>query len=235
VALSTPKLVALVFVALAALCGVAFATSELLRHVSDRTTMLSQHVDRVLVHADAGDVHLVAGRADRVRITEHRTWLWAAPTVRTAMHDGILEVRGDCPPSRLPDRCAVDFALAVPFDVDVSIDGGAGDIAIDGLAGHIDLRTSAGDVSGRDLHPVAVQARTDAGDVDLRFGTRPVSVAGFSHAGDISIAVPGGEYRVDTTTRAGNIDVRGVLRNDRALRSISAHTDAGDVAVHGAG
>lgn len=234
-ALSTPKLVALVFVALAALCGVAFATSELLRHVSDRTTMLSQHVDRVLVHADAGDVHLVAGRADRVRITEHRTWLWAAPTVRTAMHDGILEVRGDCPPSRLPDRCAVDFALAVPFDVDVSIDGGAGDIAIDGLAGHIDLRTSAGDVSGRDLHPVAVQARTDAGDVDLRFGTRPVSVAGFSHAGDISIAVPGGEYRVDTTTRAGNIDVRGVLRNDRALRSISAHTDAGDVAVHGAG
>jgi DUF4097 and DUF4098 domain-containing protein YvlB len=151
------------------------------------------------------------------------------------MHDGILEVRGDCPPSRLPDRCAVDFTLAVPFDVDVSIDGGAGDIAIDGLAGHIDLRTSAGDVSGRDLHPVAVQARTDAGDVDLRFGTRPVSVAGFSHAGDISIAVPGGEYRVDTTTRAGNIDVRGVLRNDRALRSISAHTDAGDVAVHGAG
>jgi hypothetical protein len=235
VALSTPKLVALVFVALAALCAVAFATSELLRHVSDRTTMLSRHVDRVLVHADAGDVHLVAGRADRVRITEHRTWLWAAPTVRTAVHDGILEVRSDCPPSRLPDRCAVDFTLAVPFDVDVSIDGGAGDIAIDGLAGHIDLRTSAGDVSGRDLHPVAVQARTDAGDVDLKFGTRPVSVAGFSHAGDISIAVPGGEYRVDTTTRAGNIDVRGVLRNDRALRSISAHTDAGDVAVHGAG
>jgi Putative adhesin len=208
VAVSTPKLVVLVFVALAALCGVAFAGSELLRHVSDRTTMLSQDVDRVLVHADAGDVHLVAGRADRVRITEHRTWWWDPPTVRTSIHDGILEVR---------------------------IDGGAGDIRIDGLAGHIDLRTSAGNVSGRDLHPVAVQARTDGGDVDLQFGTRPVSVAGFSHAGDISIAVPGGEYRVDTTTRAGNIDVQGVLRNDRALRSISAHTDAGDVAVHGTG
>jgi hypothetical protein len=235
VAVSTPKLVLLVFVALASLCAVAFAASELLRHVSDRTTMLSQHVDRVLVHADSGDVHLVAGRADRVRITEHRTWLWDEPTVRTAIHDGILEVRGDCPSSRLPDRCSVDFTLAVPFDVDASIDGDAGDIRIEGLAGHIDLRTSAGNVSGRDLHPVAVQARTDAGGVDLHFGTRPVSVAAFSHAGDISIAVPGGEYRVDTTTRAGNIDVQGVLRNDRALRSISAQTDAGDVAVHGAG
>jgi hypothetical protein len=235
VAVSTPKLVVLVFVALAALCAVAFAASELLRHVSDRTTMLAQHVDRVLVHADAGDVHLVAGRADRVRITEHSTWLWDEPKVHASIHDGILEVQGDCPSSRLPDRCSVDFTLAVPFDVDASIDGAAGDIRIDGLAGHIDLRTNAGDVSGRNLHPVAVQARTDAGNVDLQFGTRPVSVAGFSHAGDISIAVPGGEYRVDTTTRAGNIDVHGVLRNDRALRSISAHTDAGDVAVHGAG
>lgn len=234
-AVSTPKLVLLVFVALAALCAVAFAAGELLRHVSDRTTMLSQHVDRVLVHADAGDVHLVAGRADRVRITEHRTWLWDAPTVRTSIHDGILEVRGDCPSSRLPDRCSVDFTLAVPFDVDASIDGSSGDIRIDGLAGHIDLRTGAGNVSGRDLHPVAVKARTDAGNVDLQFGTRPVSVAGFSHAGDISIAVPGGEYRVDTTTRAGNVDVQGVLRNDRALRSISAHADAGDVTVHGTG
>jgi hypothetical protein len=235
VAVSTPKLVVLVFVALAALCGVAFAASELLRHVSDRTTMLSQHVDRVVVHADAGDVHLVAGRADRVRITEHGTWLWDEPKVHTAVHDGILEVRGDCPSSRLPDRCSVDFTLAVPFDVDASIAGDAGDIQIDGLAGHIDLRANAGNVTGRDLHPVAVQARTDAGDVDLQFATPPVSVAGFSHAGDISIAVPGGEYRVDTTTRAGNIDVHGVLRNDRALRSISAHTDAGDVTVHGAG
>jgi hypothetical protein len=235
VAVSTPKLVVLVFVALAALCAVAFAASELLRHVSDRTTMLSQHVDRVLVHADAGDVHLVAGRADRVRITEHRTWLWDAPEVYAGIHDGILEVRGECPSSRLPDRCAVDFTIAVPFDVDAGIDGDAGDIRIDGLAGHIDLRTGAGNVSGRDLHAVALQARTDAGDVDLQFGTRPVSVAGFSHAGDIAIAVPGGEYRVDTTTRAGNIDVQGVLRNDRALRSVSAHTDAGDVAVHGTG
>jgi hypothetical protein len=59
VAVSTPKLVLLVFVALAALCAVAFAARELLSHVSDRTTTLSQHVDRVLgisAHTDAGDV-----------------------------------------------------------------------------------------------------------------------------------------------------------------------------------
>jgi hypothetical protein len=43
----------------------------------------------------------------------------------------------------------------------------------------------------------------------------------------------GGEYRVDATTEAGDVTVEGILRNDRALRSISATADAGDVTVRG--
>ena len=235
VAVSTPRIVLLVSVALAALCAVAIAASELLRHEQTRTTTLGRHVDKVIVHADAGDVRLVAGREDRVQITEHRTWLWDSPHVRMSEHHGVLELRGECPPARLPDRCRVDFTLAVPFDVDATVDGDAGDIDIDDLAGHIDLRTGAGDVSGRDLHPVSVDARTDAGNVSLGFGTKPVSVDAQSNAGDINIDVPAGEYRVDTSTEAGDINVEGVLRNDRALRSIGAVTKAGDVTVRGQG
>ena len=48
------------------------------------------------------------------------------------------------------------------------------------------------------------------------------------------VTVPtGGEYRVDATTAAGDVSVDGVVRNDRALRSISATADAGDVTVRG--
>jgi DUF4097 and DUF4098 domain-containing protein YvlB len=79
-----------------------------------------------------------------------------------------------------------------------------------------------------------VRATTDAGDVDLDFTTQPVSIAANSDSGDVRVTVPaGGEYRVDATTKAGDVNVRGVLRNDRALRSISATADAGDVTVRG--
>jgi hypothetical protein len=48
------------------------------------------------------------------------------------------------------------------------------------------------------------------------------------------VTVPaGGEYRVDATTAAGDVNVEGVVRNDRSLRSIAATADAGDVTVRG--
>jgi hypothetical protein len=61
-----------------------------------------------------------------------------------------------------------------------------------------------------------------------------VSVSANSNSGDVLVTVPaGGEYRVDATTNAGDVTVEGILRNDRALRSISATADAGDVTVRG--
>ena len=68
----------------------------------------------------------------------------------------------------------------------------------------------------------------------MAFTTQPVSVSANSNSGDVLVTVPaGGEYRVDATTAAGDVSVEGVLRNDRALRSISATADAGDVTVRG--
>ena len=43
----------------------------------------------------------------------------------------------------------------------------------------------------------------------------------------------GAEYRVDTSARAGNDRVRGVVRNDRSTRTIRASTESGDVDVLG--
>jgi DUF4097 and DUF4098 domain-containing protein YvlB len=114
------------------------------------------------------------------------------------------------------------------------VQGDSGDISAERLAGHLQLTTNSGDVSGQDLNPISVRANTDAGDVELDFTTQPVSVSANSDSGDVDVAVPrGGEYRVDATTDAGDVNVEGILRNDRALRSISATADAGDVTVRG--
>jgi hypothetical protein len=79
-----------------------------------------------------------------------------------------------------------------------------------------------------------VRADTQAGVIDLDFTTEPVSVIATSRAGDVHVTVPrGAEYRVDTSARAGNDRVQGVVRNDRSTRTIRASTDAGDVDVLG--
>jgi hypothetical protein len=50
----------------------------------------------------------------------------------------------------------------------------------------------------------------------------------------VHVRVPAGEYAVDTETDSGDVEIdRAIWRNDRAQRSIRAHTDSGDVTLDG--
>jgi DUF4097 and DUF4098 domain-containing protein YvlB len=233
-ALSTPRLVLLVAGVLLVVCGLAVGISEALTHQRTTTTRLSRHIERVVVHAGTGNVHLEGTSSARVTVRQHLQWMWRRPHVTTAVRGTTLAVSGSCPHSGPVNRCKADLDLAIPFDADVVVQGDSGDIVAERLAGHLDLTTDSGDVGGRDLNPISVRATTNAGDVSLDFTTEPVSVQANSDSGDVRVIVPtGGEYRVDATTEAGDVTVRGVLRNDRALRSIAATANAGDVTVSG--
>src|SRR3954452_19264919 len=233
--MSTARVVVVVAVVLTLFTAASVgATEALTKHQTTERT-LPRPIDRVVVTADAGNVRLVAARAQRVTLIEKRRWLWRKPHVRAQLQGPILRVAADCPEVGVMDRCAADLELRVPFDTDVTVRGGAGDIDADGLAGHVELRTDAGDVSGDHLVPVSLDAATNAGDLDLRFITSPVSVRARSDAGDVDIRVPAGEYRVDTSSAAGSDEVAGVLRNDSSHRRIDARTQAGDVMVRGEG
>ena len=233
-ALSTPRLVLLVSGVLFVVCGFAVGVSEAFKHDRTTTETISRHIDRVVVRADTGRVHLEGTDAPRVMVREKLQWLWKRPHVRTTLHGSTLAVSARCPDTGPVNRCKADLDLAIPFDADVVVQGDSGDISAERLAGHLQLTTNSGDVRGQDLNPISVRANTDAGDVELDFTTQPVSVSANSDSGDVDVAVPkGGEYRVDATTDAGDVNVEGILRNDRALRSISATADAGDVTVRG--
>ena len=234
-AVSTSRLVLLVAGVLFAVCVVAFAATEALTKEQTSMRTVSGRVERVIVHADAGDVRLEGSTEARVSVRTERRWLWRKPRVNAVQRGDVLELRGECPTTTVLDRCSADFVVEVPFDVDVQVDGDAGDIEVNDLAGNIRLRTDAGDVTGAGLQPASVRATTGAGDIDLAFDTSPVFVDAFSDAGDVALAVPGGEYRVDTATDAGDVMLEGVLRNDRALRRIVAETEAGDVNIRGRG
>jgi hypothetical protein len=232
--LSTPRLVMLVSGALFIVVGFAVGVSEAFKHDRTTTETISRHIDRVVVRAGTGHVHLEGTEAPRVMVREQMQWLWRRPHVHTALHGSTLAVSASCPDSGPVNRCKADLDLAIPFDADVVVQGDSGEISAERLAGHLQLTTNSGDVNGTDLNPISVRANTDAGDVYLEFTTQPVSVSANSQSGDVEVVVPrGGEYRVDTTTEAGDVTVEGILRNDRALRSISATADAGDVTVRG--
>ena len=232
--LSTPRLVLLVSGALFIVCGFAVGVSEAFKHDRTTTVTISRHIERVVVRAGTGHVHLEGTEAPRVMVREQLQWLWRRPHVRTALHGSTLAVSASCPDTGPVNRCKADLDLAIPFDADVVVQGDSGDISAQRLAGHLQLTTNSGDVSGTDLNPISVRANTEAGDVSLAFTTPPVSVSANSDSGNVHVAVPaGGEYRVDATTDAGDVNVEGIVRNDRALRSISATAGAGDVTVQG--
>lgn len=233
-ALSTPRLVLLVGGVLLVVCGVALGVSEVLTHSRTQTEVVARHIERVVVRAGTGNVHLEGTESARVMVREDLRWMWNEPRVSTRVNGSTITVSASCPESGALNRCKADLDLAIPFDADVVVTGDSGDITADRLAGHVDLRTDSGDVRADRLNPISVRARTNAGDVDLGFSTQPVAIHANSNSGDVHVNVPqGGEYRVDATTKAGDVDVRGVIRNDRATRTISATADAGNVTVKG--
>lgn len=233
---TTPRIVLLVALILLGVCGVAYAVDAAVTNRATITRTIPRHVDRVVVDASAGNVHLRGGEGSRVVVREQREWIWSKPRVRTRLTGSTLLVSGACPSSGPVNRCTIDLTLTIPFDADVKVTADAGDVTAERLAGHLELDTAAGDVVGRLLNPVSVHATTDAGDIALDFTTQPVSVSALSDAGNVEVSLPrGGEYRLDATTSAGDVEVAGVLRNDRSLRSIVATTTAGDVRVGGRG
>jgi hypothetical protein len=232
--LSTPRLVLLVAGVLLVVCGLAVGVSEAFKHDRTTTTTISRHIERVVIRAGTGHVKLEGTEAPRVMVRENLQWLWRRPHVRTSVRGSVLSVGARCPDTGTVNRCKADLDLAIPFDADVIVRGDSGDISAERLAGHLQLTTDSGDVNGRDLNAITARATTNAGNVDLDFTTQPVSVSANSDSGDVLVTVPvGGEYRVDATTDAGDVNVEGILRNDRALRSISATANAGDVTVRG--
>jgi Putative adhesin len=233
-ALSTPRLVLLLSGVLLVVCGIALGVSAALTHERTTDVTIARHIERVMVLTDTGHVNLFGSEGNRVVVGEKLRWIWRRPRVFTRVAGSTLTVSAECPGSSSLNRCKADLDLAIPFDADIVVRGDSGDISAERLAGHLELTTDSGDVAGRDLNPSVAKATTNAGNVDLEFSTQPVSVHADSDSGDVTVVVPaGGEYRVDATTKGGDVQVEGILRNDHAGRSITATADAGDVTVRG--
>jgi hypothetical protein len=228
---STARIVILAALGLLALCGVVFGLSELLRQTADVRASVAQPINRIVVHADAGDVDLRAGLTADTVIERRDRWLLQRPKVVETVANGTLSVTTHCGGLRSLLRCRTDLMIAAPPEVDVVVRTDAGDVDIRGLNGRADIETKSGDIRTHRLEPITVKASTDGGDVNLDLTGQPARTEARSDAGNVRVVVPYGPYRVDAVTDAGNVKVSGIIRDDLAPQAIDALTDAGDITV----
>jgi hypothetical protein len=96
----------------------------------------------------------------------------------------------------------------------------------------VDARSDAGDVQVRGIDGRGgVKAASDAGDVTVELTTAPARLDASSDAGDVTVRVPRSTYAVDAGTDAGDTHVEGLVQDDLASSTIRAQSDAGDVTV----
>lgn len=181
----------------------------------------------VEVRVDQGDVHLAAGGRALTAVARERSFLVGVERL-AEVRDGTARLRWRC---RLWTSCRADVRAAVTAGAAIRARTGFGTLRLDGPTGDIDMTSGTGAVEGRALTARRASVTARRGDVTLAFATAPDHVEVDVSSGRVAIEVPAGAYRIDATTRAGRIRMRGVRHDERATRSIVVATTAGDVVL----
>jgi Putative adhesin len=235
----------LVVVAGAALAIVNFGFDE----TKVTTHTIAEPVRAIVVKSASGNVDLVAARADvEVRETQH--YVSTKPTLRQEVRNGVLTLDSACDAHFL--RCYADLRISVPAGAEVTVDAESGNVEAHRIdvrdmhassdSGNVRLElvgsqrsawahTDSGnvDVIAADAH--VVDAKTDSGNVTVDAAGTTRRVIALTDSGNVAVAVPRGDYAVQTDTDSGDTNIDGIMLNDHAQKSIEAKTDSGNITL----
>ncbi len=185
----------------------------------------------VLLEVDQGDLDVrAAGRGVVEAVARERSFLLGISR-EAGLEGDEARLRWAC---RLWTSCRVDVRARVPEDVALEARTGFGDVGVEGRVGDVELRTRSGDIDARALAGRRARVEARQGDVFLAFTDAPSDVTVEVSSGDVEVVVPAGAYRLDATTRSGDLHLSGVRDDPRATRSITVDVTAGDIVVRGA-
>ncbi|MEN0063983.1 MAG: DUF4097 family beta strand repeat-containing protein [Myxococcota bacterium] len=196
----------------------------------------------------AGDFNISTG--DDLGIDAELSWVSDSgrPQLDVTAAGGSVTHRWSCPGR---DGCQVDLVVTVPEgmeNITIDLEAGdfnaadlsgrlvldleAGDIEIDGHNGELAVETEAGNIDATDLESDDVDARSEAGNVDLELLVRPTAINATTSAGNIDVSVPAGAYALDLNSNIGNVDIdNGIDDDPNADASIRARTEAGQIRI----
>jgi hypothetical protein len=200
-------------------------------------------------------VTLISGPPGAVTVRRQITWSRAKPVPEEQIIGRTMQIRSRCPRIvfRPAGPCRADLTVEVPPGTTVRAEVAAGRIHAEQLTGDVELITYGGDITvsgirgglrassvggnitGSDLAGAETEAKTEWGDVDLRFAAAPTLAQATADTGDVSIAVPragtgpdGYQVAADTDNGRHNVDVP---QDSAGRHAIVAHTNHGDVTV----
>lgn len=229
--MSTRRIVALAALGLLLLSGVAFGASTALRRSDDTRELLGRGAERLVIHAEGGEVTVRAGVSDAVIVDRKERWIVSRPKLGRSWDGETLELDADCPAIEVALRCGIELDVLVPPSVrEVVVEADTADVELRGLTGIVRVATGSGAITGRRIDPVVLEAAAEGGSVDLDVVGDPARILASSDGGDVRVTVPFGTYRVDVDS-SGTDKVEGLLRDDLAPQRIEARSDGGDVRV----
>ena len=200
-----------------------------------------------------GSIRVVAADVEEITITAR-----VSDGLRRAENDHRvvghrLVVRGSCPTFDIM-WCGVGYTIEVPPGTQVVARSENGRIELTGVAGDVDAESDNGSVVATDLSGSArlvstngsvrgtrlsgpvVDADSDNGAVLLEFADAPQAVSARSDNGRVDVVVPRTDvlYRVDISASNGS-EVNDVRTDPESERSMTVHSDNGDVSIRYAG
>lgn len=216
-----------------------------------RTDTVYGTIDEIVVKVENGDVDLVpAFKLIQLRETQH--WVLSKPKLEQTRKAGVLTVESQCSAEAVILKCYSDLRIAVPAGVKVTVEADSGDVDLRGTdVSSVHVVSGSGDIemdlAGRqglvfagsdsgDLDVVArstraIDVQTASGNVTVDTGGLPRRIVAGTNSGDVEVAVPRGAYRITAVTDSGEARISGLRRDNRALQSVHARADSGDVAV----
>jgi hypothetical protein len=218
--------------------GIASAADTIQRYV-DRTVELGAATSLV-VSGYAGDVHVTGTDAGQVsvhaRLRAQTADDLGRMDARVTADGPTIHVASVFPRSPFSFRRrdeSIDYEIAVPRNVRVSVELTAGDLVIAGLRGQLIAHDKFGDVRVTDATN-DVEAGTKTGDVTVKLDPawHGSALTLWTSVGDVSLSAPSRlRARLSARTRIGEVRGADWLGDPSAGPSISLASSIGDVRV----
>ena len=180
--------------------------------------------DRWYMNAEGGTVHVWQEPADNWL----PLWLFGKPAEEVA-----LEVpQSLCEQSLTADLSVDAGSLDVKADVDgATVDVSAGSLSLAGAATAVTVNVDSGsaDLNIDDAEQVAVEV--SAGSVEGAFTQVPERLTADVGAGSASLALPAGNYTVNSKAEAGSVSNNLTIDSSAPAGAIEVSVDAGSVSL----
>ena len=227
---------------------------------SDDTHKVDDKITTVQLAAEHSDITIKVSDDDTTTVQEKRKYWFFKHGDAYSVKDGVLKLDGDCGwqcsadfEVTVPRGTKVtgengsgDLELTGVAGVDaksrsgkvelreingdVNLDVTSGDVSVSDLTGKLDVKANSGDIEAADLKGGPVNVETSSGDMELQLAEAS-DVHAKGSSGDIEITAPGGDYKVSTESRTG--DIENSLGNSAdASHTLTATTTSGDIELH---